>query len=78
MSALDGLTLFEQIRADPLTCTIPVIFFTATETRITHRLPHYRQMNAYFIEKTSLRELVTQIEVVLGLTEVHGLATGTL
>jgi CheY-like chemotaxis protein len=67
MGALDGIEIFQQLRADPRTRHIPVIFFTATEQRVRNRIPHYQEQNAYFVGKPNLPRLTTTIEELLQL-----------
>ena len=67
MGALDGIAIFQQLRADASTRHIPVIFFTATEQRVRSRLPDYQQQDAYFVGKPNLPALVAAVRDVLQL-----------
>ncbi len=51
MPGVDGIQLFRQIRADPNTSAIPVIFFTANAHVLRERLPNYRAMGAELLPK---------------------------
>jgi DNA-binding response OmpR family regulator len=51
MPGMDGIQIFEQMRAHPLTATTPVIFFTANSQRVTERVPNYRERNAALLPK---------------------------
>ncbi len=51
MPEVDGLTLFVQLRADPLTRTIPVIFYTANAHVVRKCLPNYQTMGATLLPK---------------------------
>src|SRR5919202_101543 len=42
MPRMDGITLFEHLRDDPHTQSIPVIFFTATSESLKQRLVVYK------------------------------------
>jgi DNA-binding response OmpR family regulator len=65
MGALDGIDVFHQLRADPRTRTTPVIFFTATEQRVTTRLPDYQQLDAAFVVKPNIAQLAARIAQLL-------------
>jgi CheY-like chemotaxis protein len=67
MGALDGVKIFQQLRADAKTRHIPVIFFTATEQRVRHRLPDYEEQDAYFVGKPNIPRLTARIEQLLRL-----------
>ena len=65
MGALDGIELFRHLRADPVTGSVPVIFFTATEQRVASRLPDYTQQGASFVGKPNIRQLCERIDHLL-------------
>jgi CheY-like chemotaxis protein len=65
LSTLEGIAVFQQLRADPATRTIPVIFFTATEARVRQRLPDYEQQGASFVGKPNIAHLSAQIKQLL-------------
>ena len=65
MGHIDGIDIFQQLRADPAMSEIPVIFFTATEQRVASRVPHYREMGASFVIKPSIGQLSERIEQLL-------------
>jgi CheY-like chemotaxis protein len=67
MGALDGVEIFQQLRADARTRHIPVIFFTATEQRVRNRIPDYQQQDAYFVGKPNIPRLTARIEQLLQL-----------
>ena len=51
MPGVDGIEIFQTMRADPQTRSIPVIFFTANASRLKTWLPNYRQMGAELLPK---------------------------
>ncbi len=51
MPGIDGITVFEQMRSEPTTRGIPVIFFTANAHKLTQRLPAYLHMGASLLPK---------------------------
>jgi CheY-like chemotaxis protein len=51
MPIVDGIEIFRAMRADPLTSTIPVIFFTANSDKLTQRLPDYKEQGATLLPK---------------------------
>ena len=51
MPEVDGIELFHQMRADPETSKIPVIFFTANAIRLEQRLPDYEVLGAQLLPK---------------------------
>ena len=65
MPGIDGIDLFRQLRADPATSTISVIFFTANAHKLQQRLPDYAAQGAVLIPKpfnvTKLIDAVTQV-----------------
>ncbi len=63
MPNIDGITLFEQLRADPLTQSIAVIFFTANGHLLRTRLPQYQALGAALVTKPfDLAELITAVQ----------------
>jgi DNA-binding response OmpR family regulator len=66
MGRIDGVDLFQHLRADPAMHDVPVIFFTATEQRVASRVPHYRDMGAEFVIKPNIAQLGDCIERLLG------------
>ncbi len=67
MGAVDGISVFQPLREDPAMQGIPVIFFTATEQRVTSRIPNYQELNASFVGKPNIRRLTDRIEQILQL-----------
>jgi len=67
MGAVDGITVFQQLRADPAMGDVPVIFFTATEQRVVSRIPNYKELNASFVGKPNMRGLTDRIDAILHL-----------
>ena len=67
MGAVDGITVFQQLRADPTMVDVPVIFFTATEQRVVSRIPNYKELNASFVGKPNMRGLTDRIDAILHL-----------
>ena len=51
MPGIDGIEIFQRLRADPATSTVPVIFFTANAHKLRQRLPDFQQMNADLLPK---------------------------
>ncbi len=51
MPLVDGIHVFHQLRADPATATVPVIFLTANPHILEQRLPTYRDMRAQLVRK---------------------------
>ena len=51
MPIVDGIQIFQQMRADPVTKDTPVIFFTANEHVLRQRLPNYKALNAELLPK---------------------------
>jgi CheY-like chemotaxis protein len=51
MPGFDGVEVFRQLRADPLTCAIPVIFFTANAPKLQQRLPDYQTLGVALLPK---------------------------
>ncbi len=66
MGSIDGVEVFQQLRTNPSTSAIPVIFFTATEQRVASRLPNYREQGAYFVIKPNIALLSARIWQILG------------
>ena len=51
MPGLDGVEVFRQLRADPTTLAIPVIFFTANAHKLQQRLPDYQTLGVELLPK---------------------------
>ncbi len=51
MPSIDGVELFHQLRADPVTSAIPVIFATANGDMLKQRMPDYRMQGAWLLPK---------------------------
>ena len=51
MPGVDGITLLQQLRADPATAGLPVLFLTAHADEVTKRLPHYAALGAHLVAK---------------------------
>ncbi len=51
MPDIDGIELFRQLRADPTTRTLLVIFFTANAQKLQERLPNYEAQGATLLPK---------------------------
>jgi CheY-like chemotaxis protein len=51
MPGMDGIQIFEHLRANPLTAVTPVIFFTANRHIVTQRIPNYQEQNAVLLPK---------------------------
>ncbi len=68
MPDVDGVTLFLQLRADPATRSVPVIFLTANAHVLKQRLPDYHALGAELLPKPF------DLDVLVGVVE-HVLAT---
>lgn len=67
MPGVNGIQVFQQMRADPTTAAIPVVFFTANAHILRERLPNYLAMNAQFLPKPfNVDALITAVEAALG------------
>ena len=51
MPGVDGIEVFQRLRADPATSAIPVIFFTANAQKVLQRIPDYRALGAELLPK---------------------------
>ena len=51
MPGMDGIQIFQQMRAHPQTTTTPVIFLTANSHLVSQRVPNYREQNATLLRK---------------------------
>ncbi len=62
MPGVDGVEVFREMRSDPRTSSIPVIFFTANADKLRQRLPDFSKMGASLLPKpfnvTRLLDLV--------------------
>ena len=64
MPGVDGIEVFQRLRADPATSAIPVIFFTANAQNVLQRIPDYRALGAQLLPKpfdvAKLLDMVTR------------------
>lgn len=51
MPGVDGITLLQQLRADPHTAGLPVIFLTAHAYQLHQRLPNFAALGAHLLVK---------------------------
>lgn len=65
MSGLDGYALVEQIRADPRTDLIPIVFLTARDTRKERIKGLQAGVDAYLTKPFEPEELIAVIENIL-------------
>ncbi len=66
MPDVDGIQVFQQMRADPVTVDIPVIFFTANAHMLDRHLPNYQAMGASLLPKPfDVNKLVSLVEEVI-------------
>jgi CheY-like chemotaxis protein len=66
MPDVDGIALFQQLRADPQTRTIPVIFFTANAHLLQRDLPDYEQQGVQLLAKPfELGDLLAAVQRAL-------------
>ena len=67
MPVVDGVELFQYLRADPKTSGIPVIFCTANAEKLRRRLPDFRAQGAELLPKPfNLDKLLSMVEHTLG------------
>ncbi len=67
MPVVDGIEIFQQMRADPVTEGIPVIFFTANAHVLKRRLPNYEALNAELLPKPfDVSKLLDTVQRALG------------
>jgi CheY-like chemotaxis protein len=66
MPGVDGIQLFEQLRADPTTASLPVIFLTANSHILQQRLPDYAARGAVLVPKPfKIAQLVAVVLAML-------------
>ena len=66
MPGIDGIRLFEQLRADPSLARTAVIFLTANSHLINERLPQYARRGASLLAKPfTLTQLFTLVDTAL-------------
>ncbi len=66
MPGVDGIEVFQQMRADPSTANIPVIFFTANSHILKERLPNYQELGAQLLPKPfDIAKLIDLVEETL-------------
>lgn len=65
MPEVDGIEVFQQLRADPVTRPIPVIFFTLSDEPLWERLPHFETQDGYVVSKMNLTSLTERVRQVL-------------
>ncbi len=62
MPVVDGVEVFQAMRADPLLAHLPVIFLTANADLLSKRLPLYRSLGATVLPKPfKIMTLMTMI-----------------
>ena len=66
MPEVDGVEVFQQLRTDPATTAIPVIFLTANAHILKQRLPNYQAMGAELLPKPfRIERLIAMVERAL-------------
>ena len=66
MPEVDGVQVFQQLRTDPATTAIPVIFLTANAHILKQRLPNYQEMGAELLPKPfRIERLIALVERAL-------------
>ena len=66
MPCVDGIEVFQQMRAEPSTANIPVIFFTANSHILKERLPNYQELGATLLPKPfDIAKLIDLVEETL-------------
>jgi CheY-like chemotaxis protein len=66
MPEVDGIEVFQQLRADPATRTIPVIFLTVNDDILWERLPNFEAQGGSIFSKMNLAGLAERVQQVLG------------
>src|SRR6187397_2001618 len=66
MPEVDGIEVFQQLRADPATRAIPVIFLTVHDETLWERLPDFEAQQGYIFSKMNLSGLAERVQEVLG------------
>lgn len=66
MPEVDGIEVFQQLRADPATRTIPVIFLTVNDEPLWERLPNFEAQDGHVFSKMNLSGLAERVQEVLG------------
>ena len=67
MPQVDGVTIFQQLRAAQETRNIPVVFFTADTAALSKRVPDFREQQAQLLVKPFTEEdLLAAVERALG------------
>jgi len=61
MPGLDGIDLLQQLRADPQTAGLPVIFLTAHAENLRRRLPNFAALGAQLLPKPFEVERLLQL-----------------
>ena len=68
MPDVDGVEIFRQLRADPDTRAIPVIFCTANAHKLVQWLPDYQALGAHLLPKPfDIGRLIDVVERALAL-----------
>ena len=66
MPGMDGIQIFELMRANPQTAATPVIFFTANSRIVHQRLPTYKAQHAVVLPKPSnIDAFIEQVQRLL-------------
>ena len=66
MPRMDGITLFEHLRDDPRTQSIPIIFFTASSDLLDDHLVVYKVRDAALVVKPDAVVLARLVQDALG------------
>ncbi len=54
---ITGVDVLHAMRADPVTCAVPVIFFTGNVDKLRQALPHYQTLDAALVVKPDIAGL---------------------
>ncbi|CAA9223336.1 MAG: hypothetical protein AVDCRST_MAG93-547 [uncultured Chloroflexia bacterium] len=66
MPEVDGATLFEQLRADGVTATIPILLISAGNVSVTKQVPGFRQHYDAFLPKPfGIHTLINTVRTML-------------
>lgn len=59
---MTGVDVLQQLRADPTTQAIPVVFFTGSASDLRKQLPDYAAHGAYLVVKPNVEQLSALVQ----------------
>ena len=65
MPGVDGIEVFHQLRADPATRQIPIIFLATSDEQLWERLPNFDTLGVQIVSKLLLSTLPARVRQVL-------------